>query len=153
MSSLPLFFAWGLCASVVAATDGRVLASDLISNGDQLSLSSGVPARTEDAFPRFLDAPSPSLDVSGSSQPSTLPAREKSASTQPEANSAASGEFPEPGGAFGLGEFIRHFAPYEPMYFVGRNQGAECQIPVQHPLPDLQSRCAAGGAISAVERL
>jgi outer membrane phospholipase A len=45
-----------------------------------------------------------------------------SAATQPEAASAAAGNFTTVGGAYGLGEFANHFAPYEPMYIVGGEQ-------------------------------
>jgi phospholipase A1 len=119
MKLLPAYFAWSFCAVLIAAMSGRVRASDSVSVDDQLSLTPTVPAAMEDPAPQFLDVPSPSLDVSATSQPSTLPTRDKIAATEPEANSAAKGEFPEPGGDFGLAEFIRHFAPYEPMYFVG----------------------------------
>jgi len=49
--------------------------------------------------------------------PTTRVAR--GSATQPEATSAAQGYFPAVGGTFGLEEFIQHFAPYEPMYFIG----------------------------------
>jgi len=119
MKKFSLYFTWGLCAGLVVFTSSRVLASDSILCCNELSLTPSAPSVTEDSTPQFLDVPGPSLDISSSSQPSTLSTRDKIAATQPEANSAVRGEFPEPGGAFGLGEFIRHFAPYEPMYFVG----------------------------------
>jgi phospholipase A1/A2 len=82
------------------------------------------PARADEASPDSADqyallaAPTTELDVA----PSSGPARPSAAATQPEATSAAAGQFPETGGTFGLGEFISHFAPFEPMYFVGGTQ-------------------------------
>lgn len=67
---------------------------------------------TQDVTPR-LDAGSQTRPATRIAFPSTA------AATQPEAASAAAGNFPAVGGSFGLGEFIQHFAPYEPMYFIG----------------------------------
>ncbi|MES2503744.1 MAG: phospholipase A [Myxococcota bacterium] len=41
------------------------------------------------------------------------------ASISPEASSAAVGNFPTVGGSYGLEQFWNHFAPHEPMYFIG----------------------------------
>jgi outer membrane phospholipase A len=59
------------------------------------------------------------LDPSAGSTKTTLPISTPAAATQPEASSARAGEFPTIGGTYGLDEFINHFAPHEPMYFVG----------------------------------
>jgi phospholipase A1 len=66
----------------------------------------------------LLAAPTTSLDT----EPSTAPVPSTLTAAQPEAASAAAGHFPESGGTFGLGEFINHFAPHEPMYFLGGTQ-------------------------------
>jgi outer membrane phospholipase A len=63
----------------------------------------------------MLAAPTTALDV----EPTTAPIPSAVAATQPEATSAAEGHFPASGATFGLEEFISHFAPHEPMYFVG----------------------------------
>src|ERR1700710_1572078 len=63
----------------------------------------------------MLAAPTTALDV----EPATAPVPSTVAATQPEATSAAAGHFPAGGTTFGLEEFISHFAPHEPMYFVG----------------------------------
>src|SRR6266403_924809 len=56
----------------------------------------------------------PALDVRVETKPATSIATSRQASaTQPEASSAAAGNFPAVGGSFGLEEFIQHFAPYE----------------------------------------
>lgn len=68
--------------------------------------------------PQYLNQQPARLDTGSASQPTTRLALERAA-TQPEATSAAEGYFPAIGGTFGLEEFIQHFAPYEPMYFVG----------------------------------
>ena len=68
--------------------------------------------------PQFLDNQPARLEAGTASQPASHLALER-ATTQPEATSAAEGYFPAIGGTFGLEEFIQHFAPYEPMYFVG----------------------------------
>jgi phospholipase A1/A2 len=60
------------------------------------------------------------LEASPSSRPSTIPTT--TIATQPEESSAQSGNFPAIGGTYGLTEFVTHFAPYEPMYFVGGTQ-------------------------------
>jgi outer membrane phospholipase A len=60
------------------------------------------------------------LEASPSSRPSTIPTT--TVATQPEESSAATGNFPVIGGSYGLTEFVTHFAPYEPMYFVGGTQ-------------------------------
>lgn len=73
--------------------------------------------------PLFAEATPPQTgvepDVTSTSRPVTLPISRAKAATQPEASSAASGNFPAPGGSFGLAEFASHFAPHEPMYFIG----------------------------------
>jgi phospholipase A1/A2 len=66
----------------------------------------------------LLSAPTTALDVGAS----TPPVPTTAASTQPEATSAAEGHFPASGATFGLEEFFSHFAPHEPMYFVGGTQ-------------------------------
>jgi phospholipase A1 len=38
---------------------------------------------------------------------------------EPETAAAFRGQFPEAGGSYGLSEFLQHFAPNEPMYFIG----------------------------------
>jgi outer membrane phospholipase A len=58
------------------------------------------------------------LDFNATTRPTTRMST-TAAATQPEAASAAAGNFPTAGGSFGLNEFALHFAPYEPMYFVG----------------------------------
>lgn len=58
------------------------------------------------------------VDDVGDGQGPTTRSSPQSA-TQPEASSAARGQFPAVGGTFGLEEFVQHFAPYEPMYFIG----------------------------------
>jgi phospholipase A1 len=63
----------------------------------------------------MLAPPTTALDV----EPATVPVPTTVAATQPEATSADAGHFPAGGETFGLGEFISHFAPHEPMYFVG----------------------------------
>ncbi len=64
------------------------------------------------------------LEANPSSQPTSLPTTVASTapSTQPEQASAVTGHFPAIAGTFGLEEFVNHFAPYEPMYFVGSTQ-------------------------------
>ena len=64
------------------------------------------------------------LEANPSSQPTSAPTTIASTapSTQPEQASAVTGHFPAIGGTFGLEEFVNHFAPYEPMYFVGSTQ-------------------------------
>jgi outer membrane phospholipase A len=59
------------------------------------------------------------LDTSSGPATATVPTAAAIAATQPEAASARAGEFPSIGGTYGLDEFIHHFAPHEPMYFVG----------------------------------
>jgi outer membrane phospholipase A len=74
--------------------------------------------------PIFADAPTTdaattrgeSLDVGAATRPAT---NVSAAAAAPEATSAKEEEFPSPAGVFGLSEFINHFAPYEPMYFIG----------------------------------
>ncbi len=68
----------------------------------------------------LMDVQASGLEASPSSRPTTLPA--SVVATQPEHSSAESGHFPEIGGTYGLQEFITHFAPYEPMYFIGGTQ-------------------------------
>ena len=75
-------------------------------------------APREPYTPQFFDVPSESLEGAPASRPSTRSTTEGAAST-PEASSASQGQFPAIGGTYGLDEFIHHFAPYEPMYFVG----------------------------------
>jgi phospholipase A1/A2 len=64
------------------------------------------------------------LEANPSSQPTSAPSTIASTapSTQPEQASAVVGNFPTIAGTFGLEEFVNHFAPYEPMYFVGSTQ-------------------------------
>ena len=47
---------------------------------------------------------------------------------RPEAASATEGEFPTAGGSFGLDEFVHHFAPHEPMYFVGGSKAPQIKF-------------------------
>jgi outer membrane phospholipase A len=65
---------------------------------------------------QYFDAHNASLDATSTTQP-THPATQSA--RRPEAASAAEGQFPTAGGSFGLDEFIHHFAPHEPMYFIG----------------------------------
>lgn len=65
--------------------------------------------------PPSKDATRPALEPG----PTTVPTVFRVAATQPETYSATEGHFPSIGGSFGLEEFIQHFAPYEPMYFIG----------------------------------
>jgi phospholipase A1/A2 len=57
-----------------------------------------------------------SLDAGAATRPTTIASTE---AATPEATSAKEQEFPSPAGVFGLDEFVDHFAPYEPMYFIG----------------------------------
>ncbi|MGD0464462.1 MAG: phospholipase A [Tepidisphaeraceae bacterium] len=70
---------------------------------------------------QLLDIPSTRLDVGATSQPSPEMGTTRAA-TQPEASSAAIGNFPTIGGSYGLREFANHFAPYQPMYFIAGTQ-------------------------------
>jgi outer membrane phospholipase A len=65
----------------------------------------------------LLDVPTGSLDLTASSRPTSVPAQ--TVAERPESSSAKEGLFPEIGGSFGIEEFVNHFAPYEPMYFIG----------------------------------
>jgi len=67
----------------------------------------------------MADATATEPDVTSASEPATLPTAITTAASQPEATSAENGNFPTAGGSYGLEEFSEHFAPYEPMYFVG----------------------------------
>ena len=81
------------------------------------------PALSTDAPIEEFDIPSTqstSLEAAPSTRPSIFPTT--ATSTQPEESSALTGRFPEIGGAYGFEEFVAHFAPYEPMYFVGGTQ-------------------------------
>lgn len=90
----------------------------------QVELSLGHAANAGDhetvdpQRPLFFDVTSTKLEPSTRSS-DTQPAAPVNTSTQPEATSANQGLFPVIGGTYGLEEFIHHFAPYEPMYFVG----------------------------------
>lgn len=66
------------------------------------------------AAPPWIPLPRLNLPVSRRTQ--------ENAATHPEENSAKNGEFPAIGSTFGLEEFAHHFAPFEPMYFVGGSQ-------------------------------
>lgn len=79
-----------------------------------------APAAPDDQFALLAPTTSPatSLDVA----PATAPAHPFAAATQPETTSAAEGQHPASATTFGLEEFINHFAPHEPMYFVGGTQ-------------------------------
>lgn len=104
----------------IAGFAGVALA-DPVSPAD-FSLT-GLPKAPDDTSaesPQFLDN---TLDVTPATHPATVPSTTRAA-TQPEAASAAAGQFPVVGGTFGLDEFIHHFAPFEPMYFVGGSQHA-----------------------------
>lgn len=70
----------------------------------------------EDEQPLYLDDAAPALDTSG---PATRNSPTSQSARSPEKASADEGEFPVIGGSYGLGEFIHHFAPHEPMFFVG----------------------------------
>ena len=68
----------------------------------------------------FLDTPTTQLEAPPTTTPATAPAPPPAiAATQPEAASAKEGHFPGITTTYGLDEFFEHFAPYEPMYFVG----------------------------------
>ncbi len=68
----------------------------------------------------LLDTPTTQLEAPPTSTPATAPAPPPAiAATQPEAASAKEGHFPGITTTYGLDEFFQHFAPYEPMYFVG----------------------------------
>ncbi len=75
----------------------------------------GPPALFADVLP----ATGPILDATPTTAPGTRP---DASATRPEETSAEAGRFPAPGSTYGLTEFIRHFAPHEPMYFVGGTQ-------------------------------
>ncbi|HEY8750613.1 MAG TPA: phospholipase A [Tepidisphaeraceae bacterium] len=70
------------------------------------------PEKSDDSTRPGLDPGSSGATTMGSMPP-------QFAATQPESASAVAGHFPSIGGSFGLEEFAQHFAPYEPMYFVG----------------------------------
>jgi outer membrane phospholipase A len=88
------------------------------------------------------------LEANPSSQPTSRATTIASTapSTQPEQASADTGNFPVIGGTFGLQEFVNHFAPYEPMYFVGSTQAPNIkyQISIRYrlftPTGDLATR-------------
>lgn len=82
------------------------------------------------------DATRPALDPGRASTVPTQAFAPQSAATRPEASSAAAGHFPSIGGTFGLEEFAQHFAPYEPMYFVGgwRAPQIKFQISIRYRL-------------------
>ncbi len=96
--------------------------------GRPLAAGAGL-GESVDAFgvpysqPLFFDAttgPSGSPDVTINSPTSTRNAVDTAA--HPEASSAAQGQFPGVGISYGLAEFANHFAPYQPMYFIGGTQ-------------------------------
>jgi len=91
---------------------GNIFADNQDNDGD----AGGDAGNSVPDIQRF-DVPRPTLDAAPSSRPTRVPAM--IASSQPEAASADQGMFPEIGGTYGLDEFITHFAPYEPMYFIG----------------------------------
>lgn len=71
---------------------------------------------TQSADLAAVNSTAPALDTLSGSPPA--PAAVPSP-TQPEASSAVAGQFPAIAGSFGLQEFFLHFAPHEPMYFIG----------------------------------
>lgn len=119
---------------ISAVTTSRAIAGDLQWNLDQPQTDptfiSDAPAdeNTADispeiladiiASPRAASTQTASPDVVSTDRPTTQ-LTPLAAATQPETSSAANGNFASVGGAFGLQEFANHFAPYEPMYFVG----------------------------------
>jgi len=69
---------------------------------------------------RFVGPGQTQLDAGPRSRPATDQSAPAASYTPgPEAASAQAGIFPAIGGSFGLNEFVQHFAPHEPMYFVG----------------------------------
>ena len=104
--------------------DGRVLVRILLSltlavcGSLFLEAEAGAQAAGDGPY-QLLDVPSqPALDATAGATRPTSPGATM-ASTRPESVSAAAGNFPAIGGSFGLEEFFHHFAPHEPMYFVG----------------------------------
>jgi phospholipase A1 len=92
--------------------------SDFHNACDDFSADQWNGART----PLFADALSttgPSLDTGAATAPTT---RSDASAAHPEESSSEAGNFPSPGSTYGLSEFVRHFAPHEPMYIVGGTQ-------------------------------
>lgn len=83
----------------------------------------------EPGFEYFTEPPPNTLEGAAASRPATRLAP-PIAATQPEAVSAEEGYFPAIGGTFGLEEFIQHFAPYEPMYFIGGGQAPNIKFQI-----------------------
>jgi phospholipase A1 len=99
------------------ATIGQAAADEDSSPADLLTESNTFSKPTEFAF---LETPTTQLEATTTSAPTTAPAPPPAiAATQPEASSANEGNFPGITTTYGLDEFFQHFAPYEPMYFVG----------------------------------
>ncbi len=108
-------FALVLIALALLALPADAQVDDL---GFESTMTSTAPASEPSSLlPGLPTMAGSSPDVSPATHPTTLPAR--LAATQPEAASAAAGQFPEVAGSYGLGEFFQHFAPYEPTYIVG----------------------------------
>jgi phospholipase A1 len=108
--------AWGLAGSLIfsAAAAGQVAPAWQVTQ--YLDTQSDVkfvgPGQTTTA-PATATPPAP-LEAGPQSPPATIPS-----SAKPESSSAEAGQFPAIAGSFGLDEFVQHFAPHEPMYFIG----------------------------------
>jgi outer membrane phospholipase A len=91
----------------------------ILASSDSAEALTNEPTWT--ARPRLItaDGDKPEAIATTNTAPATFPSPTTQAATRPESSSAVNGQFPVIGGSYGLAEFIEHFAPYEPMYFVG----------------------------------
>jgi phospholipase A1/A2 len=117
MKSIPFRLMWLIlffCGS--AATALASIDDDPLANVGRLDYA-------------LLETPTTQLETPPTSGPTTVPAPPPQiAATQPEAASAAEGHFPGIVTTYGLDEFFQHFAPYEPMYFVGGTRAPQIKF-------------------------
>ncbi|MGA2581863.1 MAG: phospholipase A [Tepidisphaeraceae bacterium] len=105
----------------ILAGSSKLWAQGIGEDSPTLFDKSVLPDANPLVTPIFADVatmPATNPDFGPASQPSTLPSTVNPAK-EPETAAAFRGQFPEAGGTYGLSEFIQHFAPYEPMYFIG----------------------------------